>query len=62
MDKNQEYYINRNNYKEICIPVINKNNFNYLIKDNFLSEFSTDKEKLQVLENLGITQKLNLLQ
>jgi hypothetical protein len=29
-----------------------------LIKEHFLSEFSTEEDKLQVLENLGLLQKL----
>lgn len=60
MDKNQEFYNNKNNYGEICVPMREKI-LNYLIKDKFLSEFSTEEEKLQVLENLGITQKIELL-
>jgi hypothetical protein len=60
MDKNQEFYNNKNNYGEICVPIREKI-LNYLIKDKFLSEFSTEEEKLQVLENLGITQKIELL-
>ena len=60
MDKNQEFYKNKNNYGEICVPMREKI-LNYLIKDKFLSEFSTEEEKLQVLENLGITQKIELL-
>ena len=61
MDKNQEYYQNRNNYEEVCIPR-RENILNYLIKEKFLSEFSTEEEKEQVLNNLGIIYRLNLLQ
>ena len=61
MDKNQEFYKNKKEYKDACVPV-RERILNYLIKDNFLSEFSTEEEKLQVLENLGITQKLDILQ
>lgn len=60
MDKNQQYYKNKNNYENICVPV-REGFLNYLIKEKFLSEFSTEEEKLQVLENLGIIYRLNLL-
>ena len=61
MDKNQEFYKNKKEYQDACVPV-RERMLNYLIKENFLSEFSTEEEKLQVLENLGITQKLDTLQ
>ena len=61
MDKNQEYYKNKNNYGDVCVPR-REGILNYLIKENFLSEFSTEEEKRQVLDNLGILQKLDLLQ
>ena len=61
MDKNQEFYQNKNKYGNICIPV-REGILNYLIKEKFLSEFSTEEEKLQVLENLGIASRLKLLQ
>ena len=61
MDKNQEFYQNKNNYGEICTPVREKM-LNYLIKEKFLSEFTTEEEKLKVLENLGISEKLELIQ
>lgn len=61
MDKNQEFYQNKNNYGEICAPVREKM-LNYLIKEKFLSEFTTEEEKLKVLENLGISEKLELIQ
>ena len=61
MDKNQEFYQNRRNYGEICTPV-REGILNYLIKDKFLSEFSTEEEKLQVLQNLGILSRLQILQ
>ena len=61
MDKNQEFYQNKKNYGEICTPV-REQMLNYLIKKNFLSEFSTEEEKLKVLENLGILEKLELIQ
>ena len=61
MDKNQEFYKNKKEYQDACVPV-RERMLNYLIKEKFLSEFSTEEEKLQVLENLGITQKLDTLQ
>ena len=61
MDKNQEYYQNKQNYGEICTPV-REGILNYLIKQKFLSEFSTEEEKLQVLQNLGILSRLETLQ
>lgn len=61
MDKNQNYYQNKNKYGDLCVPR-RGGLLNYLIKERFLSEFSTEEEKLQVLENLGITSRLKLLQ
>lgn len=61
MDKNQEFYQNKKNYGEICTPV-REQMLNYLIKEKFLSEFTTEEEKLKVLENLGISEKLELIQ
>lgn len=60
MDKNYQYYNNRNKYGNICVPR-RKDILNYLIKEKFLSEFSTEEEKQRVLNNLGITQKLQQL-
>lgn len=61
MDKNQNYYQNKNEYGNVCVPR-RGGILNYLIKEKFLSEFSTEEEKLQVLENLGIISRLQLLQ
>lgn len=61
MDKNQNYYQNKNEYGNVCVPR-RGGILNYLIKEKFLSEFSTEEEKLQVLENLGILSRLQLLQ
>lgn len=61
MDKNQEFYQNKKNYGEICTPV-REQMLNYLIKEKFLSEFTTEEEKLKVLENLGILERLELIQ
>lgn len=57
MEKNQEFYQNKQNYGDICVPS-RDDIFTHLIKEHFLSEFSTEEEKLQVLENLGLLQKL----
>ena len=61
MNKNQNYYQNKNEYGNTCVPR-RGGILNYLIKEKFLSEFSTEEEKLQVLENLGILSRLKLLQ
>lgn len=60
MDKNFQYFNNRNKYKGICIPR-REEILNYLIKEKFLSEFSTNEEKEQVLYNLGILQRIDNL-
>lgn len=61
MNKNYNYYNNRNKYDNVCIPR-REGILNYLIKEKFLSEFSTEEEKLEVLKNLGIISRLQLLQ
>ena len=58
MNKNFQYFNNRDKYKGVCVPR-REEILNYLIKEKFLSEFSTDGEKQQVLYNLGILQKLD---
>lgn len=58
MDKYQSYYENRKKYGDICIPR-RENLLNYLIKEHYLSEFKTEEEKTQVLENLGIIKRLD---
>lgn len=58
MNKNFQYFNNRDKYKNVCVPR-REEILNYLIKEKFLSEFSTDREKQQVLYNLGILQKLD---
>ena len=58
MDKYQSYYENRKKYGDICIPR-RENLLNYLIKEHYLSEFKTEEEKTQVLENLGIIRRLD---
>ena len=60
MEKNQEYYQNKQNYGDVCVPS-RDDIFTHLIKEHFLSEFSTEEEKLQVLENLGLLQKLEYI-
>jgi len=61
MNKNYNYYSNRSKYDNVCVPR-RGGILNYLIKEKFLSEFSTEEEKLEVLENLGIISRLKLLQ
>ena len=61
MNKNYNYYSNRSKYYNVCVPR-RGGILNYLIKEKFLSEFSTEEEKLEVLENLGIISRLKLLQ
>lgn len=60
MDKNFQYYTNRNAYGNVCIPR-REEVLNYLIKNKFLSEFKTNEEKQQVLYNLGILQEIDRL-
>lgn len=60
MNNFQQHYINRKVYDQnICIPT--REGILNLIKQNYLSEFSTDEEKQKVLDNLGITQEINRL-
>lgn len=54
MNKFEEYYIN--NHK--CTSLPQKPDCNYLKISNYLSEYQTDKEKQQVLDNLGVTSKI----
>lgn len=56
--KNYQYYNNKENYSGICVPK-RKDAFSYLLKEKFLSEFSTEEEKKKVLYNLGIAQEFN---
>ena len=58
MDKNYQYYNNRKKYG--CFNP-RERDFNYLLMQNYLSEFQTDEEKEEVLNNLGITDKLSQL-
>lgn len=70
MDKNYQYYSNRNPQghsnkgfgNSPCVgPITNDRNFDYLLKKNFLSEYSTEEDQQEVLYNLGILQRLNKL-
>ena len=58
MDKELEYYLN--NQKSSCCTPVNKE-VKCLSKQQYLSEFSTDKEKELAQYNLGITSKLQEL-
>jgi len=53
MNSNYQYYANRNLQENsnrgqrihACVePVINDRNFNYLLRRNFLSEYSTEED------------------
>ena len=55
MKNNQQYYLNKNK----CVSLPHRSDCDYLKISNFLSEYETDWEKQQVLDNLGITQLLN---
>ena len=70
MDKNYQYYSNRNPQghsnkgfgNSPCVgPITNDRNFDYLLRKNFLSEYSTEEDQQEVLYNLGILQRLNKL-
>lgn len=54
MNKFEEYYINNNK----CISLRQKPECDYLKISNYLSEYQTEQEKQQVLDNLGITSRL----
>ena len=54
MNKFEEYYINNNK----CISLRQKPECDYLRISNYLSEYQTEQEKQQVLDNLGITSRL----
>lgn len=47
-----------------CVTIPNKRNeeCNYLVRDNFLSEYVTSEDKLKVLDNLGILRYLQNIQ
>lgn len=59
MDYVQYYKNHRNNQ---CVTIPSRQSIkNYLIKENYLSEFSNEDEINEVLNNLGITTKLDIL-
>lgn len=49
--------------QKFCLnPIPSKErNFDYLLKNNYLSEYQTESEKWEVLYNLGVVQKLDIL-
>ena len=53
--KNLQHYINTNK----CVSLPQKDECYYLRIDNYLSEYQTEQEKQQVLDNLGITSRIN---
>lgn len=57
MEKDLEYYLN-NQRSNCCIP---KEESKCLVKQKYLSEFSTDEEKAVARFNLGVTEKLDEL-
>lgn len=70
MNNSFQYYANRNsqgssNKKQRnsgCVgPITNDRNFDYLLRNNFLSEYSTEEEQQEVLYNLGLLQRLSRL-
>lgn len=70
MNNSFQYYINRNSQgssnkkqrnSECVGPITNDRNFDYLLRNNFLSEYSTEEEQQEVLYNLGLLQRLNRL-
>lgn len=60
MDKNYQFYKNRN--KDLCVTVPSREEcMQYLLTGNYLSEYSSEEDREIVLYNLGITQKLDEL-
>lgn len=55
---NLQFYKNNNK----CVSLPQNPECDYLRISNYLSEYQTEQEKLQVLENLGIIEKLEQLQ
>lgn len=70
MSKNYQYYANRNLYENsnigeendlsVC-PTSRQRQFDYLLKNNYLSEYSDEESQYEVLYNLGLLQKLDNL-
>ena len=70
MNNSFQYYANRNSQGSSnkgqrnsgCVgPITNNRNFDYLLRNNFLSEYSTEEEQQEVLYNLGLLQRLSRL-
>lgn len=64
MDKNYQFYRNNNSQgaKNSCMGIpARKQNFDYLLKKNFLSEYGSEEDQYEVLYNLGILQRLDTL-
>lgn len=55
---NKEFYLNRNQ----CVEIPTRPAGKYLLKENYLSEFSTQSDKNKVLTNLGILEKFKELE
>lgn len=58
MDKNYQFYKNQKKYG--CLNP-RERDFQYLLTQNFLSEYKTEVEKEEVLYNLGLLQRLDIL-
>lgn len=63
MDKNYQYYNNRNKeVQQSCVyPDYRKDMFKYLLKENYLSDYNSEEDQYRVLYNLGILDRLELL-
>lgn len=70
MNNSFQYYANRNSQGSSnkwqrnsgCVgPITNNRNFDYLLRNNFLSEYSTEEGQQEVLYNLGLLQRLSRL-
>lgn len=56
--KEIQYFLNKGNS---CSPKLPIRFTEYLNKNNYLSEFNTENSKQQVLDNLGVLDKLKIL-
>ena len=64
MDKNYQFYRNNNSQgaKNSCMGIpARQQDFDYLLRNNFLSEYGSEEDQYEVLYNLGILQRLDTL-
>lgn len=67
MNSNYQYYVNKSSQGSsgkncMCVrPVVKDRNYDYLLRNNYLSEYSTEEDQYEVLYNLGILQRLTKL-